>query len=89
MKQMPQDLRAERALLGAMMLDKNIYDECTVTENDFYMGVNSEIYSIITGLHNDNKPFDMISILDVNPNIDIGYLNDCTTDGIIYSTFRH
>jgi len=89
MRQMPQDIRAEKALLGAMMLDKNIYDECTVNSNDFYTSVNSEIYSIITTLHNDNKPFDMISILDINPNISIEYLNDCTTEGIITNSFKH
>jgi len=89
MRQMPQDLRAEKALLGAMMLDKNIYDECSVSENDFYKETHSEIYRIMTELHNDNRPFDMISILDENSNLDIEYLNDCTTEGIIYSSFKH
>jgi len=89
MKQMPQDIKAEQSLLGAILNDPSLYLEAIVTEDDFYSERSKQLFSTIKELKDNDKPVDMVLVQDHNKNISFEYVNDCTTDGIITTNFNH
>lgn len=62
----PQDLVAERSVLGSILLDQRCYDEiCEVLKGDhFYSDVHRSVYSTIAGMIDNGKPVDSITIAD-------------------------
>jgi len=60
----PQDIDAEKALLGALMLNKNaIYDVVDIINPDsFYIGKHRFIYEAALSLFNKGVPIDIVSI---------------------------
>jgi replicative DNA helicase len=62
----PQDLEAERAVLGSMVLDNHsIPDVLLVMDaDDFYSPRHAQIWQAITGLWQDSKSVDLITLRD-------------------------
>jgi len=98
MKTPPHDMRAERSVLGAMILDKEaILDIVEIIKaDDFYRGAHTEIFDAVMTLYEKNEPVDMITLGDelskreALENIGgIEYLNDLTTAGIITTNARY
>ncbi len=60
----PQDLEAERALLGAVMLNKNaIYDVVDiVSPDDFYANKHKDIFEAMLTLFNKGEPIDLVTV---------------------------
>jgi len=61
----PQSLEAERAVLGAMLLDKEVIPKVLeiIREGDcFYSKVHRLIYEEIVNLFNKNKPVDLVTL---------------------------
>lgn len=61
----PQDLEAERGVIGAMMLEKGVIDEVTleVDADDFYNDANRIIYSAIVDMHNrGGRAIDIVTV---------------------------
>jgi len=62
--ELPQNIDAERAVLGAVLLDENamsaVHD--VLSELDFYTTQNSVIFKACQQLHEDKKPTDMTSV---------------------------
>ena len=60
----PQDLDAERALLGAIMLKPNaMYDVAdTVTDASFYASKHGDIYDAMLTLFNKGEPIDLVTL---------------------------
>lgn len=60
----PQDIEAERSVLGALMLDKNAVIKVAdlIVANDFYQPAHSKIYETILGLFEKNEPIDILSV---------------------------
>ncbi|MEE8131643.1 MAG: replicative DNA helicase [Candidatus Paceibacterota bacterium] len=60
----PQDVDAERSVLGALMLDKNAVIQVAdlITSNDFYKPVHSQIFEVILDLFNKSEPIDILSV---------------------------
>lgn len=60
----PQNVEAEQAVLGAMMLDHNavIVAMEKLTPNDFYREVHKTIFEAMEHLHHDNKEIDVITL---------------------------
>ena len=62
----PQDINAERAVLGSMLLSPNAIDDCTdlVTSNDFYRPTHETIHAAILALAHAGQPADAITVAD-------------------------
>lgn len=60
----PQNLDAEKAVLGSAMMDSGILDEVqgSLWEEDFYSPANREIYQAMLTLHRDGLPVDAVSV---------------------------
>ena len=60
----PQDIEAERSVLGALMLDKNAVIKIAdlITAEDFYQPSHSKIFDSIYELFNKNEPIDILSV---------------------------
>ncbi len=63
--ELPHDLLAEKAFIGCLLIDNKSFDEVTdvaVLADDFYHPQYKIIYSGISDLAVNNKPFDLVSI---------------------------
>src|ERR1019366_5500174 len=60
----PQDLLAEEAVLGAMMLSREAVEVVLeiLEEQDFYREANRKIFRAIVTLHDKKEPVDMITV---------------------------
>ena len=60
----PQNLEAERAVLGALLLDESCFDRVIdlVTAPDFYLESHRLIFQAICQLRNMGRPIDLISL---------------------------
>ncbi len=60
----PHDLEAERALLGAILLDNDVLSNAVelVSAADFFRGEHSMIFSTMLGLAASGKPIDVVTI---------------------------
>lgn len=60
----PQNVEAEQAVLGAMMLDHNAVIAAMekLTPNDFYREVHRTIFEAMEHLHHENKEIDVITL---------------------------
>src|SRR3989338_2966168 len=60
----PQDLEAERSVLGAMLLDNNAIHRAveSVLPEDFYREANAHIYEAILALYQRNEPADLVTV---------------------------
>lgn len=62
----PQNLEAEMAVLGSMMLDREAIGQAIELLNGscFYRDANKKIYSAITKLYDENKAVDLITLTE-------------------------
>jgi len=62
----PQDLDAERSLLGALLIDPDAYHRVAdiVAPDDFYREQHRAIYQAIQALHQRNTPPDAVTVSD-------------------------
>lgn len=60
----PQDLDAEKSVLGALMLDKNAVLRVVdfLEERDFYVPAHQKIYQSIVELFEKNQPIDVLTV---------------------------
>ena len=60
----PQNIEAEKSLLGALMLDKNAIVKVVdfLQPRDFYKGIHCEIYSVMQNLFEKTEPIDLLSV---------------------------
>ena len=65
-KVQPQNLEAEVAVLGSMLLDREAISLAVETLNQscFYKDAHKKIYSAITNLYDENKAVDLITIVE-------------------------
>lgn len=67
LRAMPHSLEAEKAVLGAMLLDKEAIDK--VVENnfepaDFYRDLHRRIFETIIDIYNQHKPVDILTVTE-------------------------
>lgn len=62
----PQNLDAEKSVLGAMMLDKDVLFDTLeiVKENDFYSEAHREIFAAIWELYKENSAVDLLTVCE-------------------------
>lgn len=62
----PQDLAAERSLLGSLLLDNQMFDEvCEIVRAEcFYSDINGAIFGAIAEMVNSSKPADPVTLAD-------------------------
>ena len=62
----PQDVAAEQAVLGAMLLSRDARDEVAamIAGPDFYRPTHEHIYDAITTLHDAREPVDAVTVAD-------------------------
>lgn len=60
----PQNLQAEKAILGAIFLNKDVINDVNtiITVDDFYQEKNKVIYQAMLSLYNQNKVIDIITV---------------------------
>jgi len=90
----PNNAKAEMALIGSILYDNTIIDDLKLHADDFYRQSNQEIYTAITIINKQSKKIDMVTLehqLGDSYEIIGGfeYLNDCMTEGVISSSFKH
>lgn len=63
-KLIPQDIDAEKAVLGAMLIDNNVIHDIvdTLREEDFYIPAHKYIYHAIIELYKNNEPIDYLTV---------------------------
>ena len=60
----PQDLGAEQALLGAILLDNSIIPEVRLNPSDFYRQAHARIFDAMRDLDTLGTPVDLVTLLD-------------------------
>lgn len=62
----PQNIEAEQAVLGAMMIDKEAISKATeiLRENDFYRQDHRAVYKVIVDLFSKNQAVDMVTVTE-------------------------
>ena len=65
-KLVPQDVEAEKAVLGSMMLENPIINDIIdmLQAEDFYLPAHQYIYSVISDLYSKNTPVDYLTVTD-------------------------
>lgn len=65
-KETPQNIDAERAVIGACILDKNAVVKALdiLTSEMFYIPNHSAIFNVIKFLHSENKVVDILTVID-------------------------
>lgn len=58
----PQNIEAEEALLGAVLLEGPLLKQLTLTSDDFYKPMHQEIYRVMVSLDADGIPIDFVSV---------------------------
>lgn len=63
----PHSLEAEQAVLGGVILDNAAWDLIAdrLTENDFYIGEHRVIFSLISDLSEQKRPFDAVTLSEL------------------------
>lgn len=62
----PQDIVAEKSLLGAIMLDENVLPEVitVLKSNDFYDEKHRDIFDAMVNLYDSHRPIDLLTLTD-------------------------
>lgn len=65
-KSLPHNSEAERAVLGAILLDNELFDQTSeiLTKNDFYLESHRSIFSTMEGLSSSFRTIDSLTIKD-------------------------
>jgi len=65
-KTMPQSLEAERAVLGAVLVNSSLFDQVAeiLKPHDFYLDTHQRIYSSMEALSSASSPIDTITLAD-------------------------
>lgn len=60
----PQNVEAEQAILGSLLLDSESWDKVAdiIDANDFYKPQHQVVYRAISDLHHKNNPVDLITV---------------------------
>ena len=60
----PQDIDAEKSLLGAIMLSESVFPEiiATIKAEDFYDQRHQQIFAAMASLYDHNKPIDLLTL---------------------------
>lgn len=64
--EIPKNIEAEQAVLGAIMIDNEIFDEIfsILNADDFYRKTHRIVFNIIIALHNKHEPIDNLTVTD-------------------------
>ncbi len=88
MRQLPQTIESEKALLGYLLMDENgIYEVAeSVSPDDFYRAVHRDVYQAVLSLYEKGQKIDLIAMGEkVN---DMGLLTDLVNNACFKSGAR-
>jgi replicative DNA helicase len=62
----PQNIEAEKAVLGSMLIEKEAIEKVVgiLKENNFYKDAHKKIFSVIIHLYDNNQPIDIITVTE-------------------------
>jgi len=60
--QAPQDIAAEEAFLGCVLIDEGVLDDIEILPQDFYKQIHGQIFSIMLKLRAKGTPIDFITL---------------------------
>src|SRR5690554_935628 len=63
----PHSIDAEQSVLGGLMLSNEVIDDllAIINSTDFYTKQHQKIFNAILRLHETNKPFDLITVVEL------------------------
>lgn len=63
----PQNIDAEKSILGGLMLEQEAFDEVSelLSEDDFYKPAHKKIYAAIRELHKREMPSDLVTVSNI------------------------
>lgn len=70
MKELPNSMEAEQALIGSVLLDRTRLDYIDVKSEDFYQGKHKVLWTAILNHNADNQSWDMITLREYLQSID-------------------
>ena len=89
MFKVPCNEQAEKAVLGALINEPNLIDECIVTEDDFYRETNKYIFMTLKAMVKKSISIDFVTVMENLQDVDFTYINDCTVEGINSTNIKH
>ncbi len=65
-KTLPHSLEAERAMLGAILLESSLFDQAAevISRDDFYHQGHRKIFTVMGGLAGESRPIDSITLCE-------------------------
>jgi len=90
----PQNIKAEKALIGSILYDNCIADDLKVKPTDFYKQSHAEIYQAMVDTNKKGKKIDVITLEhELSDMYEViggfEYLSDCMTEGVICTNYKH
>lgn len=74
MSEIPFDIEIERAVLGAILVDKTAIDRCHLQPYHFYNKENAAIFEVMRALATKNTPIDLITVSsELKANKEVNY----------------
>jgi replicative DNA helicase len=64
MPELPCNVQAEEAVIGALLINPAIISKLPLTPEDFYVPRNADIYRAVLGLHREKKTIDYLTIFE-------------------------
>lgn len=87
--------QAEQALLGTILLDNSLMEQCRLRPGQFAVEVHRNLFYVMRKLDNEGKPIDPVTILEVvkKEKLDkVGgmfYITELLSNSIVSSSFSH
>ena len=89
-KPSPHSTEAEAGVIASVLLDSRMLDEVmlVISAADFLSSEHRRLFEIITSLHNANKPFDFLIILEKLKTLKIAAERDAAINALMLTTDR-
>jgi len=89
-----QDLEAERAVIGAVMMDQRILDDVTIEAEDFFTPIHEQLWFMIVNEARAGRPVTPIALVqklvtDPIPGMELTYLHECVDAAPVGSAAPH
>jgi len=75
----PQDVEAEQAVIGSVLIDEQTLNRAGLEVDDFFYARHKAIWKAFLGLRHKGEPIDQVTVSKAAKDIDFSYLTQCVT----------